>query len=57
MKNVRITFEIFEGNKTDIPLGFQYVDCHVIFDIKIGETFRRKEGMVAGGIKQQPHHR
>ena len=57
MKKVRITFKIFEGNKTDIPLGFQYVDCHVIFDIKIGEKIRRKEGMVAGGIKQQPNHR
>ena len=56
MKNVRISFEIFEGNKTDIPLGFQYIDCHVIFDIKMGENFRRKARMITGGIKQQPRH-
>ena len=49
MKNVRIAFEIFDGNKEDIPPGYQLVDCHMIFDIKMGENFRRKARMVAGG--------
>ena len=49
MKNVRIAFEIFEGNKEDIPPGYQLVNCHMIFDIKMGENFRRKARMVAGG--------
>jgi len=49
MQNVRIAFETFEGNKEDIPPGYQYVDCHMIFDIKLGENFRRKARMVAGG--------
>ena len=49
MKNVRIAFEIFEGEVKEIPIGYQKVDCHMIFDIKMGESFRRKAHMVAGG--------
>ena len=49
MKNVRIAFEVFEGEVKDIPIGYQKVDCHMIFDIKMGESFRRKARMVAGG--------
>ena len=49
MKNVRIAFEEFEGDKEDISPGYQFVNCHMIFDIKMGEGFRWKAGMVAGG--------
>ena len=49
MKNVRIAFEVFEGGEKDILPGFQEVKCHMIFDIKMGENFRRKARMVAGG--------
>ncbi len=49
MKNVRIAFEVWEGKKEDIPPGYQQVDCHMIFDVKMGENFRRKARMVAGG--------
>ena len=49
MRNVRIAFEIFEGNENEIPPGYQKVDCHMIFDIKMGENCRRKARMVAGG--------
>ena len=49
MKNVCIAFEEFEGNKEDIPPGYQFVNCHMIFDIKMGEGFRQKACMVAGG--------
>ena len=40
MKNVRIAFKIFEGEVKDIPIGYQKVDCHMIFDIKMGEGNR-----------------
>ena len=50
MKNFRITFEKFEGDKEDIPHGYQFVNCHMIFDIKMGEGFRRKACMVTGGL-------
>ena len=49
MRNVRIAFEEFAGTEQEIPPGYQYVDCHMIFDIKMGENFRRKARMVAGG--------
>ena len=53
MKNVRVAFEVFEGTEADIPIGYQKVDCHLIFDIKMGENFRRKARQVAGGHKTE----
>ena len=44
-----IPFEEFEGDKEDIPPGYQFLNCHRIFEIKIGKRFRRKACMVAGG--------
>lgn len=49
MKNVRIAFEEFDGEERDIPPGFQEVNCHLIFNIKMGENFCRKVRMIAGG--------
>ena len=49
MKNVRVAFDVFEGEEKDILPGFQEVKCHMISDIKMGENFRRKAQMVAGG--------
>ena len=49
MKNVRPAFDPFEGKESDIPIGYQKIDCHMIFDIKMGENFRRKARLVAGG--------
>ena len=49
MKNVRPAFDPFEGKESDIPIGYQRIDCHMIFDIKMGENFRRKARLVAGG--------
>ena len=34
MKNIKVAFQIIsEGEKS--PNGFQYVDCHMMFDIKM----------------------
>ena len=49
MKNVRPAFEAWEGSKEDLPPGYQEIRCHIIFDIKMGENFRRKARFVAGG--------
>jgi len=49
MKNVRIAFEEFEGEVKDLPPGYTVIDCHMIFDVKLGENYRRKARMVAGG--------
>ena len=49
MKNVRPAFEVWEKSKEEIPIGFQQINCHLIFDVKMGENFRRKARFVAGG--------
>ena len=48
MKNVRIAFGIFDGEVNDLK-GYQFVECHIIFYINMGENFRRKARMVTGG--------
>ena len=32
-----------------IPIGYQQIKCHLIFDVKMGQNFRRKAQFVAGG--------
>ena len=53
MKNVRPAFEVFRGKPGDLPIGYSKIDCHVIWDVKLGENFRRKARFVAGGHKTQ----
>ena len=48
-ENVRIAFEIDEGNLEDLPPRYQEVSCDIIFDVNMGENFHRKSQMVAGG--------
>jgi hypothetical protein len=51
MTNVRVAFETYDGSIKDLveTQGYQHVDCHMIFDVKMGENFRRKARMVGGG--------
>ena len=49
MRNVRPAFEVWEKDFEHIPPGYQQIKCHMIFDIKMGENFRRKARFVAGG--------
>ena len=49
MKNLRPALEAFEGNKEDLHIGFQQITYHMIFNIKLGEKFRRKARLVGGG--------
>ena len=41
MKNVRVAFELYDGDIQDLikDKGFTKIDCHIIFDIKMGENF------------------
>ena len=48
MKNFGIAFEPYKDDIDDLE-GYQFIKCHMIFDIKMGENFRRKACMVAGG--------
>ena len=49
MKSVRPAFEVWEKGVDEIPPGYQQINCHLIFDVKMGENFRRKARFVAGG--------
>ena len=49
MKNFIPVFEVWEKLKEDIPIGHQEIKCQMIFDIKLGENFRRKSRQVGGG--------
>jgi hypothetical protein len=52
MKNVQIAFKILvNGDK--VPIGYQCMQCHMIFDGKM-EDFCRKACLVAGGHDQCP---
>ena len=48
MVNIRPALEVWE-NEEDELIGYQKIKCHLIFDIKLGENFRRKARYVAGG--------
>ena len=47
MENVKVAFKILSDWKS-APIGHQFVQCHMVFDIKM-EDFRWKAGLVAGG--------
>ena len=47
MEAVRVAFKVLnDGN--DPPPGYQFMECHMVFDVKL-EGFRRKARLVAGG--------
>jgi len=50
MDKVRVAFKLLDESD-DIPPGYTYMQCHLIFDVKFGEGFRRKVRNVAGGDK------
>jgi hypothetical protein len=47
MSNVRVAFRILDDEQV-IPPGYQYMDCHLVFDVKF-DGFKFKARMVAGG--------
>ena len=52
---IKVKSAVEECDKSpDELVGYQEVDLHMIFDVKLGENFRRKARMVAGGHKTSP---
>jgi hypothetical protein len=47
MTNVRVAFRILDDDQK-IPPGYQYMECHLVFDVKF-DGFKYKARMVAGG--------
>ena len=50
MKKIREAFQKYDGNPHEL-IGYQQITTHFIFDIKMGEGFRRKARLVADGHK------
>ena len=50
MKNIRIAFEVFEGDISKLE-NYEHISGHLTFDINLGENFRRKARFVADGYK------
>jgi len=48
IKNVRIAFEEYDNDISKLK-DHQKINCHIIFDVKMGKNFRRKARLVAGG--------
>lgn len=44
-----VSFKVFDRDEDDLPPKFQFIKCHMIFDVKTAENFRRKARMVAVG--------
>ena len=51
-KNVNVAFEDLEEGD-EVPIGYQFVRCHMIFDVKAG-SLNRKASYVAGGHMTEP---
>ena len=47
IKNVDVAFQDLEENEK-VPIGYQQIKCHMIFDVKVG-SLQRKARYVAGG--------
>ena len=47
MSAVRVAFKVLDEDISPPP-GYQYMECHMIFDVKL-DGFRRKARLVAGG--------
>jgi hypothetical protein len=50
MTNNRVAFEEYEGNPEEL-VGYTEITGHMVFDIRLGENFRRKARFCADGHK------
>ena len=53
MTNVKVAFKEYDGEFTQDgkPKGYKFVSTHMVFDVKLGENYRRKARLVADGHK------
>jgi hypothetical protein len=47
MNNATVAFKMLDEGE-EIPPAYKYIDCHIIFDVKM-ESFRQKARLVVGG--------
>ena len=51
MQNVQVAFRIMKNGHT-APIGYQFLQCHGIWDVKL-DSFKRKFILVAGGYMNE----
>ena len=49
MANVMVAFELWDKPLSEMLPGYSQIGLHMVFDIKLGENFRHKARLVAGG--------
>jgi hypothetical protein len=47
MKNIRPTFKKWEKSESNLPVRYQKIKHHFMFDIKMGKNFQRKVQLIA----------
>lgn len=55
MSNVRPELEVYEEKEEQL-VGYQKIGCHMVFNIKMEDNFRRKARLVAGVIRPTLPH-
>ena len=50
-RKIRPASEVWGKDISELPPGYQKITRHMIFDAKMGKTFRRKARFVADGNK------
>ena len=53
MKNVRVAFKEYHKSQGPVPLGYEQLDYHMIFDVEMNKNFHCKAQMVADGHKTE----
>ena len=48
MKNVRVNFQLCDGDPANLK-GYKSFGTHLMFDIKLGDNFRRKVRRIGDG--------
>ena len=54
MKKIKLDAVMVYDGDPDKLVGYQQITGHIIFDVKLGENFRRKARYVADGHKTDP---
>ena len=53
MMDIMVAFEEHTGDPATTLIGFQEITGHIVFDVKLGENFRRKARYCADGHKTE----
>ena len=51
MNNIRTDFIVWKKDISELPPGYQNITCHTIFNVNVGENFRRKARLFSEGQK------